>query len=355
MPITIERDPLPVTILTGFLGSGKTTLLKRILRETHGQKIAVIENEIGEIGIDNQILVESTDQQIIVMNNGCICCTVRGDLSKILNELASKRVAGQLDFSRVIIETTGLANPAPVAQTFFMDNGVRALYRLDGIITLVDALHAQDQLDQNTEAQEQVGFADHLLLSKTDLVSEAEEQRLRRRLVRMNPRAYIERVHFGDVPINQILDVNGFNLNTILEISPDFLAAEADKNEQLQHGDHECGDHCVSPDHHPRHNHNDAIKSFVLRTENVIDMQRFEIFIQTMIDLYATEMLRYKGIINFQYAAQRFIFQGVHMIMSATPGKEWSNDEKRESILVFIGRDLRRDVFEREFSRCVVN
>jgi G3E family GTPase len=343
--------PIPTTIITGFLGSGKTTLLKRILTERHGQRIAVIENEFGEVGIDNEILIESTDLQIVEMNNGCICCTVRGDLSRILTDLARKRAAGELRFERVMIETTGLAKPAPVVQTFFMDTAVRSCYRLDGIITLVDAKHAQEQLDRNREAQEQVGFADRLLLSKTDLVPPDDEQRLRHRLARMNPRAQIARVNFGDVPIAQVLDITCFNLNAVLEVSPDFLAAES-----TAHGPagHECDEACGHDHPHKRHTHGDAITSFVLRTDRAIDARKFEVFLRAMMDLYATDMMRYKGVINFHQAEQRFIFQGVHMVIGATPGREWSRDEKRESVLVFIGRDLPRDLFEREFARCVV-
>jgi len=209
-----EQNMVPVTILTGFLGSGKTTLLNRILREDHGQRIAVIENEFGEVGIDNAI-IEQADEQIVEMNNGCICCTVRGDLIRILGDLKDKRDKGALKFDRVVIETTGMADPGPVAQTFFTDDEIGNYYLLDSIITIVDAKHAPQQLDEFHEAQEQVGFADRLLLSKTDLTGEEDTKKLVERLRRMNPRAPIKKVHFGDAPLAEVLDIRGFNLNAI--------------------------------------------------------------------------------------------------------------------------------------------
>src|SRR5437899_6629195 len=229
---------IPTTILTGFLGAGKTTLLNRILQEQHGHKIAVIENEFGQENIDNEILVQDRTEQIVEMNNGCICCTVRGDLIVALAALAQKRAAGEIAFDRVVIETTGLANPGPVAQTFFMDDEVALHYMLDAVITVVDARHAMAQLDQHEEAQRQVGFADKLLLSKTDLVDAAAIDALNARLTRINPRAPIARADFGRTPLAEVLDVRGFNLNAKLEIDPDFLRAE--EAHQHEHGP-ECG------------------------------------------------------------------------------------------------------------------
>src|SRR5262245_18740792 len=214
---------IPATILTGFLGSGKTTLLKRVLSEAHGQKIAVIENEFGEENIDNDILVEDTKEQIIQMNNGCVCCTIREDLRATLATLAEKKRKGLLDFERVVIETTGLADPGPVAQTFFMDEEIADSYLLDSILTLVDAKHADKQLDDRQEARRQVGFADQIFISKTDLVEAGEVDALVHRLKHMNPRAPQRRVHFGEVPIAEVFDLRGFNLNAKLEIDPDFL------------------------------------------------------------------------------------------------------------------------------------
>src|SRR5689334_838584 len=210
---TPDKDLIPVTILTGFLGAGKTTLLNRILTERHGEKIAVIENEFGETGVDNEILVQDKEEQIVEMNNGCLCCTVRGDLVRILGELGTKRRKGQLKFDRVIIETTGLANPGPVAQTFFMDEGIHNQFLLDAVVTVVDAKHAGQTLDEHDEARRQVGFADRILISKTDLVDEAAVGGLTQRLRQMNPRAQQKKVHMGETDIRELLDIRGFNLN----------------------------------------------------------------------------------------------------------------------------------------------
>src|SRR5438067_8187507 len=235
---------IPSTILTGFLGAGKTTLLNRILQEQHGMRIAVIENEFGQENIDNEILVQDSGEQIVEMNNGCICCTVRGDLIVALANLAQKRAAGEIAFDRVVIETTGLANPGPVAQTFFVDEEVGAHYLLDAVITVVDARHAMAQLDEHEEAQRQVGFADKLLLSKTDLVDAAALAELKTRLKRINPRAPLSLSDFGRAPLAEVLDIRGFNLNDKLEIDPDFLTADeahdhAHHNAHAHDGEHQ--------------------------------------------------------------------------------------------------------------------
>nr|MCU0970026.1 GTP-binding protein [Rubrivivax sp.] len=219
---------IPATILTGFLGSGKTTLLKRVLTEAHGQKIAVIENEFGEENIDNDILRVDTEEQIIQMSNGCVCCTIREDLRSTLADLAAKKRKGELQFDRVVIETTGLADPGPVAQTFFMDDEIAESYLLDSILTLVDAKHAEAQLDQRQEARRQIGFADQIFISKTDLVAKDEVDALIHRLKHMNPRAPQRTVHFGEVPIAEVFDLKGFNLNAKLDIDPEFLTAADD-------------------------------------------------------------------------------------------------------------------------------
>ena len=246
---------IPATILTGFLGSGKTTLLKRVLTEAHGQKIAVIENEFGEENIDNEILVADTQENIIQMSNGCICCTIRDDLRATLHDLAEKKRKGELQFDRVVIETTGLADPGPVAQTFFMDDEVAEQYLLDSILTLVDAKHAADQLNDRQEARRQVGFADQIFISKADLVDKDELDALVHRLKHMNPRAPMRPVHFGEVALSEVFDLRGFNLNAKLDIDPDFLKADDDHDHDHDHHDHEHGEQCNHPSHQHGHGH----------------------------------------------------------------------------------------------------
>jgi G3E family GTPase len=325
-----QNELIPTTILTGFLGAGKTTLLNRILTERHGEKIAVIENEFGEAGIDNDILVQDKDEQIIEMNNGCICCTVRGDLVKILGELADKKKKGTLKFDRVIIETTGMAAPGPVAQTFFMDEDIHDKYILDAVITVVDAKHGEQQLTDNSEARAQVGFADRILLSKTDLMPEEETKKLMSRLRQMNPRATFQKVHFGETDLKDILDIRGFNLNSILDIDPDFL----------------------TDDHHE---HSDDVQSFVFNTERALDMEKIEAFLSLLIQTYGVDMLRYKGVLNIKGQDRRMIFQGVHMLMGGSPGKPWEPNEKRESKMVFIGRNLPKRIFVEGLAYCVAD
>ena len=323
-----ETQMVPVTILTGFLGSGKTTLLNRILKEDHGHRIAVIENEFGEAGVDNEIL-EHGEEQIVEMNNGCICCTVRGDLIRILGSLHEKRERGDLRFDRVVIETTGMADPGPVAQTFFLDEDISRHYLLDAVITLVDARHAPETLDQFHEAQEQVGFADRILLSKTDLVTETEAHKLIERLQRMNPRAPVRKVHFGQTPVAEVLDIRGFNLDTILEIEPGFLEEE-------------------------HHEHADDVESFVFRTDKPFDRDKIESFLDGMIRVYGPDLLRYKGILWFKGLSSRVVFQGVHMLMAGEEGKPWGKDKKR-SVMVFIGRKLPKDLFLAGLEQCLAN
>src|SRR5438105_4735503 len=250
---------IPATILTGFLGSGKTTLLKRVLTEAHGQKIAIIENEFGGENIDNEIQLHDSREQIIQLNNGCVCCTIREDLRSTLADLAEKKRKGELSFDRVVIETTGLADPGPVAQTFFMDDEIAESYLLDSILTLVDAKHGNQQLDERQEARRQVGFADQIFISKSDLVDEAAMEDLAHRVRHMNPRAPQRRVHFGEVPIAEVFDLRGFNLNAKLDIDPDFLKADEHDHAHHDHDhDHEHGEHCDHPHHHA---HDDDVKS----------------------------------------------------------------------------------------------
>ena len=319
---------IPVTILTGFLGSGKTTLLNHILKGDHGERIAVIENEFGETGIDNELLVQDRNEQIVEMNNGCVCCTVRGDLVRILGELAAKRQAGTLKFDRVVIETTGLADPAPVAQTFFVDEDIGMHYLLDAIVTLVDVVHAPQQLIEHHEAQEQVGFADRIVLTKTDLVPMADILSLKARLVRMNPRAAFLEARFGKVDLSEVLDLRGFNLNAILEIEPDFMTDVT-------------------------HEHDEDVTSFVFRESRALDLDRMEEFLGAIVKVYGTQLMRYKGILNIEGDDRRIVFQGVHMLMGADHGAPWRKDEVRESRMVFIGRDMPKDVLLEGLRQCV--
>ncbi|QNN56724.1 GTP-binding protein [Diaphorobacter ruginosibacter] len=374
---------IPATILTGFLGSGKTTLLKRVLHEAHGQKIAVIENEFGEENIDTDILKTESKEQIVQMSNGCICCTIREDLRQTLQLLAAKRRKGLVEFDRIVIETTGLADPGPVAQTFFMDDEIAETYLLDSIITLVDAKHANQQLDDRQEARRQVGFADQIFLSKTDLVSEDEKNALIHRLKHMNPRAPIRAVHFGDVPLQEVLDLRGFNLNSKLDIDPDFLKADDhghdhdhdhshcdhdhgkcehdhaheghdhqhDEHCGHDHHDHEHGEHCNHPHHH---HYDDDVKSFVFRAERAFDPVKLEDFLGAIVNIYGPRMLRYKGVLNMQGTNRKVIFQGVHQLMGSDLGPEWAEGEQRLSKMVFIGIELPKDILVQGLEQCLV-
>lgn len=363
----MSTGPIPATILTGFLGSGKTTLLKRVLGEAHGRKIAVIENEFGEENIDNEILVADTQEQIVQMSNGCVCCTIREDLRSTLADLAARRRKGELDFDRVVIETTGLADPGPVAQTFFMDDEVAEAYLLDSILTLVDARHAPQQLDSRQEARRQVGFADQLFISKTDLVDEATLERLAHRLRHMNPRAPQRRVHFGEVPIAEVFDLRGFNLNATLDIDPEFLRAAqghaqpADHDHDHDHkhghghghghgGEHVHGEDCDHPHHH---HHDDDVKSFVFRAERPFDAARLEDFLGSVVQVYGPKMLRYKGVLYMKGSERKVVFQGVHQLMGSDLGPKWAAGEKRHSRMVFIGIDLPRDILLQGLQQCL--
>ncbi len=316
---------IPVTILTGFLGSGKTTLLKRILNEKHGMKIAVIENEFGEENIDNEILVQDVNEQIIQMSNGCICCTIRGDLARVLGDLVARKQAGELDFDRVVIETTGLANPGPVAQTFFMDNQIADEFLLDAIITLVDAKHADHQLDEHEVVQRQVGFADRLFITKADLVDEKTIADLRHRLLHMNPKAAIRVVNFGEADIKEIFDLRGFNLNAKLEIDPEFLAEDDHDHDHAHDHDHENCDHeGHDHDHHHHHaHHDDKIKSFVYRSDRPFDPNRLEDFLGGILQIYGERLLRYKGVLYMKGVDRKVVFQGVHQMMGSDLASKW--------------------------------
>jgi len=360
---------IPATILTGFLGSGKTTLLKRVLTEAHGQKIAVIENEFGEENIDSDILVSDTQEQIIQMSNGCICCTIREDLRGALRDLAEKKRKGELVFDRVVIETTGLADPGPVAQTFFMDDEIAESYLLDSILTLVDAKHAAVQLNDRQEARRQVGFADQIFISKTDLVLPAEVDALMHRLKHMNPRAPQKAVHFGDVALSEVFDLRGFNLNAKLDIDPDFLKEEPhdhghaghDHDHDHDHHNHGPEEHCDHPSHQNQqagpghhHHHDDDVKSFVFRSDKPFDARRLEDFLGAVVNIYGPRMFRYKGVLNMQGSDRKVIFQGVHQLMGSDLGPPWGEQEPRVSKMVFIGIELPRDIFLQGLNQCLV-
>ncbi len=349
---------IPVTILTGFLGSGKTTLLKRILTEAHGQKIAVIENEFGEENIDNEILVNDTQENIIQMNNGCICCSIREDLRETLQLLAAKKRKGLLDFDRVVIETTGLADPGPVAQTFFMDEEIAEQYLLDSILTLVDAKHADTQLNDRQEARRQIGFADQIFISKTDLVAETQVKALMHRLTHMNPRAPQKAVHFGEVAIADVFDLRGFNLNAKLDIDPDFLKEVDHAGHDHSGHDHEHGEHCDHPSHatEPGHHHvhDDDVKSFVFRSDKAFNPAKLEDFLGAIVNIYGPRMLRYKGVLNMEGTERKVIFQGVHQLMGSDLGPAWAAGETKTSKMVFIGIDLPKDIFLQGLEQCLV-
>ena len=310
-----NAELIPVTILTGFLGSGKTTLLNRILRDAHGRRIAVIENELGEVGIDGALLLDSGGDEIVEMANGCICCTVRGDLTRILGELAGKRSRGELGFDRVVIETTGVADPGPVAQTFFVEPDVVERYRLDGIVTLVDAVHGARTLDAHCEARRQVGFADRLLITKTDLASAADVDDLAARLARMNARAPVKAAPHGAADVCDVFDLGGFELDGALVVDPHF------RREAHAH-------------------HHDDIASFVWRGKAPLDLDRIEEFLGVAIERYGDDLLRYKGALYVEGRSERIVLQGVQRLVGCDAGRAWRDGELRESVIVFIGRNL---------------
>ncbi len=318
---------IPVTILTGFLGAGKTTLLNRILHEDHKHKIAVIENEYGEAGIDDELLVHSEAEQIVSLNNGCICCTIRGDLSRILTDLRRMKEKGEAKFDWVVIETTGLADPGPVAQTFFMDDVVAAFFRLDGVITVVDALNGGDTLDRQPEAQAQVGFADRILLSKVDLAGEEKAAELKERLRAMNPHAEIREVNMGDCPVDVVINIAGFNISDVLTVAPDFLTGS----------------------HH--HHHSDEISSFLYESDKPFDPQRFEHYFMSLINVYGVDLLRYKGILYLKGADRKIVLQGVHMTCGTQAFGQWEGAPKSQ--LVFIGRNLPKEALIKGLDACL--
>lgn len=361
---TTTHDPIPVTVLTGYLGAGKTTLLNRILTEDHGKKYAVIVNEFGEIGIDNDLIVES-DEEIYEMNNGCVCCTVRGDLIRVVQGLT--RRPGRFD--AIIVETTGLADPVPVAQTFFMDDDVRAKTRLDAVIALVDAKHLPMRLKDAPEAEDQIAFADVVLINKSDLVSPQEIAAIEATVRKINPSAHIHRTERSNIALDAILDRGAFDLSRALETDPHFLEHGDD------HADHECGpscdhhehdhghshDHKHGPDCEPDCGHEDhklspdkhdvSIKSISLRA-GTMDPKKFFPWIQKTTQIDGPNILRLKGIIALDQDDDRYVVQGIHMIVEGDHNRAWKPDEERVSRIVFIGRDLDAEKLERTFKAC---
>ena len=341
MTDTATQKPIPVTVLTGYLGAGKTTLLNRILSESHGRRYAVIVNEFGEIGIDNDLIVES-DEEIYEMNNGCVCCTVRGDLIRTVEGLM--RRPGRFD--AILVETTGLADPAPVAQTFFMDDDVRSKTKLDAVVALVDAKHLPLRLKDSKEAEDQIAFADVIVLNKTDLVSPEELAKVEGLVRAINPTARIHRTSRSAVDLTEVLDRGAFDLKRALESDPHFLEAEEDDHHH-DHGDHDHHHHAASDIHDV------TVKSVSLRAGEM-DPKKFFPWIEKITQAEGPNILRLKGIIAFKGDEDRYVVQGVHMIIEGDHQRPWKDDEKRESRLVFIGRHLKRDELEAGFNACLV-
>jgi G3E family GTPase len=343
-------DKIPVTVLTGYLGAGKTTLLNRILTEQHGKKYAVIVNEFGEIGIDNDLVV-GADEEVFEMNNGCICCTVRGDLIRILEGLMKRR--GKFD--AIIVETTGLADPAPVAQTFFVDQEVQDTARLDAVVTVADAKWLSARLKDAPEAKNQIAFADVIVLNKTDLVEPAELREVEARIRAINPYAKLHKTQRCAVPLEAVLERNAFNLDRILEIEPDFLA-EDDHHDHDRH-DHHGHDHHGGHDHGHgglKHYHDEDMQSVAIAHDGDVDAQRFMPWLNDLVQREGGKILRSKGILAFKGEPKRFVFQGVHMMLDGDVQRAWKPDEKRRSKLVFIGRDLPEATIRQGFQACVV-
>ncbi len=318
------RHKIPVTVLTGYLGAGKTTLLNRILTEKHGKRYAVIVNEFGEIGIDNDLVVDA-DEEVFEMNNGCICCTVRGDLIRIIEGLMKRKGS----FDGILVETTGLADPAPVAQTFFVDDEVRRRTSLDAIVTVVDAKNLLARLKDSDEAKEQVAFADVIVLNKTDLVDAEELAAVERQIRSINGWAMVHHAQRCEIALDKVLDRHAFDLSRVLEFEPDFLD-----------GGHE-------------HDHDEDVTSVSLRLDEPLHPDRFLYWLQMVLATQGQDMLRTKGIISFKDDPDRFVFQAVHMLSEGLHQRSWRHDERRESRLVFIGRNLDRDLLEAGFRNCI--
>ena len=340
----LERTLIPVTVLTGYLGAGKTTLLNRILTEDHGHRYAVIVNEFGEIGIDNDLIL-NTDEELFEMNNGCICCTVRGDLIKTLHTLLNK--GG--NFDAIVVETTGLADPGPVAQTFFVDGFLRSKTELDSVTTVVDAKHINLRLDDSKEAAEQIAFADQIVLNKTDLVTERELKEIESRIRRLNPLAPIHRAERSKVDLTAVLSRGGFDLNRIVGLEPDFLNPEHGKDGHVhdEHCDH--GHDLVELNDHVR---DAGIMSVSLSTDKPMDRRKVARWLTRLTKEQGPDILRAKGIIDVKDNPRRLVFQAVHMILEGDLQREWRPNERRYSRMVFIGRNLDEAALKADFEAC---
>jgi G3E family GTPase len=347
-------DKIPVTVLTGYLGAGKTTLLNRILSENHGKKYAVIVNEFGEIGIDNDLII-GADEEVFEMNNGCVCCTVRGDLVRILDGLMKRK--GKFD--AIIVETTGLADPAPVAQTFFVDEDVQTNARLDAVVTVADAKWLSDRLKDAPEAKNQIAFADVIVLNKTDLVSKPELAEVEARIRGINPYAKLHRTERCKVALSDVLERGAFDLDRILELEPDFLEEDEHDHHHHDHGhdhhhDHDHGHHHDHGHGHGlKHYHDEEMQSLSLRSDKPLDPEKFMPWLQKLVAEEGQKILRSKGILAFTGDDDRYVFQGVHMMLEGNHQRKWKPDEKRESRLVFIGRELPEAMIREGFEHCI--
>ncbi|TYS59528.1 GTP-binding protein [Sutcliffiella horikoshii] len=324
----IKSTKIPVTILTGYLGAGKTTLLNRILTEKHQQKMAIIVNEFGEVGIDN-LLVVNSEEEIVEMNNGCICCTVRGELNKILRTLTFSMEQGKVHFDRVLIETTGLADPAPVAQTFFMDRELSEKFEVDSIVTVVDCKHVHRHLDEKDEAQEQIAFADVIVMNKLDLLEEDELHSLEKRISFMNPTAQMLFTENCKVDLKEVLGIKSFDLNHKLNLNPHFL------------------------EEHHHHHHDDKVTSVSFVEEQPLDRNKLDRWMSQLIQEKGEDLLRYKGILHVKDVEERVVFQGLHMLFAGKPDRKWRKGETKRSELVFIGRNIDKKELERQFRECL--
>jgi len=341
---------IPVTVLTGYLGAGKTTLLNRILSEDHGKRYAVIVNEFGEIGIDNDLIV-GADEEVFEMNNGCVCCTVRGDLIRVLQGLMKRQASASRGFDAIIVETTGLADPGPVAQTFFVDDDVKAKTRLDSVTTVVDAKHVGQRLADSREAREQIAFADQIVLNKTDLVSEAELTQTEARLRRLNPLARIHRAERSNVPLDAILGRGGFDLARIIELEPEFLNPAHGEPGHVHDDDCDHGHHDHGHEHHD-HVHDDDIKGVALIANKPLDANKVSRWLNDLLAVKGPDILRAKGILDVAGEDRRLVFQAVHMILEGDFQRPWTAKDTRESRMVFIGRDLDETALREGFLAC---